>query len=63
MPPLDTLVGVVDLLHEAVELFLLLAEGDFTSEDACLALTLVLLLVGGLLVQGRAGGSSYGTVE
>jgi hypothetical protein len=50
MPPLDTLVGAVDLLHEGVELFLLLAEGGFMSEDVCLALTLVLLLVGGLLV-------------
>jgi hypothetical protein len=49
-PPLDIPVGAVNLLHEDVELFLLLAEGGFTSKDVCLALVLVLLLAGGLLV-------------
>jgi hypothetical protein len=49
-PPLDVPVGMVDLLHVGIELFLLLAEGGLASEDACLALVLVLLLVGGLLV-------------
>jgi hypothetical protein len=51
MPPLNVLIGTVDLLHEGVELLLLLVEGNFTSEDACLVLALVLLLlVRGLLV-------------
>lgn len=45
MPPLDILVGAIDLLYEGVKLFLLLAQGGFTSEDACLALALVLLLL------------------
>jgi hypothetical protein len=36
--PLDILVGAINFLHEGVELPLLLAEGDFTSEEACLAL-------------------------
>jgi hypothetical protein len=49
MPPLDVPIGMIDFLHESVDLFLLLTEGDLASEDACLAL-LLLLLVGGLLV-------------
>lgn len=40
----------VEFLHEGVELFLLLAEGGLTSEDARLALVL-LFWVGGHLVS------------
>jgi hypothetical protein len=42
-PPLDVPIDVIELLHEGVEFFLLLAEGNLTSEDVCLALALVLL--------------------
>jgi hypothetical protein len=35
---LDILVSVINFLHEGVELLLLLVEGDFTSEEVCLAL-------------------------
>jgi hypothetical protein len=51
-PSLNILVGTTDLLHEGVELLLLLAEGGFSIEDARLTLALILLLlVGGLLVS------------
>jgi hypothetical protein len=34
-PPLDVLIGAVDLLHEGVELFLLLADGGLASKRGC----------------------------
>jgi hypothetical protein len=51
VPLLNTVVDVVELLHEGIELLLLLAEGGLMSEDVRLPLALVLLfLVGGFLV-------------
>lgn len=50
VPSLDITIDAVEFLHEGVELFLLLAEGGLTSEDARLALVL-LFWVGGHLVS------------
>jgi hypothetical protein len=48
---LDITIDAVEFSYKGVELFLLLAEGGLTSEDARLALALVLLfLIGDLLV-------------
>jgi hypothetical protein len=51
-PPLDITIDTVEFLHDGVELFLMLPKGGLSSEDACLALALVLLLlIGGLRVS------------
>jgi hypothetical protein len=44
VPSLDITIDAVEFLHEGVELFLLMAVECLASEDACLALMLVLLL-------------------
>jgi hypothetical protein len=50
-PPLDIIVDAVEFLHEGVELLLLLTEQGLSRQDALMALSLVLLLIGGLLVS------------
>lgn len=42
---LDVTVNSIELTHEIIELFLLLPECVVVSEDACLALALILLLL------------------
>jgi hypothetical protein len=44
-PLLDITIDAVEFLHDGVELFLMLAEGGLSSEDVCIALALVLLLL------------------
>lgn len=52
--PLDVVVKSIKLTDMGVELFLLLPERVLTSEDTCLALALVvLLLVGGFIIPRR----------
>jgi hypothetical protein len=51
-PPLNIVVDSVEVLHEGVELLLLLTKGGLTHQDARLVLALVLFfLIGGLLVS------------
>jgi hypothetical protein len=49
-PPLNIIVDSVEILHEGVELLLLLTKGGLTHQDARLVLALVLFLIGVLLV-------------